>query len=67
MDATIAIEQRWERRRLAGFVRYLGRNRSLVIGLSLLLALVLFSAIGYLVWDASMYRPLSAPANRAPS
>jgi peptide/nickel transport system permease protein len=38
-----------------------------MLGISLLLFLILFSAIGALVYDTSRYRPLSAPPGQAPS
>jgi peptide/nickel transport system permease protein len=47
--------------------RYLRRNPILVVGLSLIGFLLLFTALGYLFWDVQMYRPLSAPANQSPS
>ena len=43
---------------------YLGRNRSLVVGLILISGLLLFAGVGRLVWDVGMASPLSAPANR---
>jgi len=46
---------------------YLGRNRALAVGLSLILLLLLFSGIGRLVWDISLAQPLSAPANQPPT
>lgn len=67
MQGSVALGRRWESERLGGVLRYLARNRSLVVGLALVLGLVLFSAIGYLVWDVSLHRPLSAPANQSPS
>jgi peptide/nickel transport system permease protein len=53
--------------RARGGLRYLGRNKRLVFGLALLLALLLFVVIGNLVYDVSKYRPLSAPPGRPPS
>jgi peptide/nickel transport system permease protein len=47
--------------------RYLRRNPILVVGLSLITFLLLFTALGYLFWDVQMYRPLSAPANQSPT
>jgi peptide/nickel transport system permease protein len=48
-------------------LRYLGRNRQLVFGLSLLGILALFVILGHLFYDVSKYKPLSVPAGRAPS
>jgi peptide/nickel transport system permease protein len=53
--------------RLAGALRYLHRNPSLVVGIVLLSGLVLFVGIGHLVVDTSKARPLSAPAMKPPS
>lgn len=46
---------------------YLRRNRSLAVGLGLVLGLLLFAGIGRLVWNVELARPLSAPANQPPS
>jgi peptide/nickel transport system permease protein len=55
-------------RRIAGVVgRYLRRNPSLVVGLSLLLTLVLFVGLGHIFVDTSKSRALSVPAIRPPS
>jgi peptide/nickel transport system permease protein len=48
-------------------LRYLGRNRSLLVGSALLLVLVLFVAIGHLVVDVEDARPLSVRPLRPPS
>jgi peptide/nickel transport system permease protein len=48
-------------------LRYLRRNLSLVVGLTLLLALVLFVVLGHVVVNTSKARPLSVPALRPPS
>jgi len=53
--------------RLAGALRYLRRNPSLVVGIVLLSGLVLFVGIGHLLVDTSKARPLSAPGIRPPS
>src|SRR5215211_4667223 len=56
--------------RLSQFVaglRYMRRNISLVVGIFLLLALVLFVGIGHIVVDTSKARALSVPALRPPS
>jgi len=46
---------------------YMRRNRSLVVGLCLILLILLFAALGRLLWDTSLAAPLSAPPNRPPS
>ena len=46
---------------------YVGRNRSLLVGLLILLALALFVGIGHLFVDTEDARALSAPSLRAPS
>ncbi len=46
---------------------YLRRNKSLAVGLGLLMILALFSIIGRLFWDTEMARPLSAPGSASPS
>jgi peptide/nickel transport system permease protein len=48
-------------------VRYLLRNKVLLVGIFLLGFLALFTIFGYLFWDVSNYRPLSAPANQSPT
>jgi peptide/nickel transport system permease protein len=48
-------------------VRYGQRNLSLVVGIVLLLALVLFVGLGHVFVDTSKARPLSAPALQPPS
>jgi peptide/nickel transport system permease protein len=47
--------------------RYLRRNPSLAVGITLLVALGLFVIVGHFVVDAQDARPLSAPALRPPS
>ncbi len=49
------------------FFRYLMRNMSLGVGLTILLALVAFTLIGLLVIDPKDAYPLSAPTRRSPS
>lgn len=49
------------------FLHYLRRNRRLTFGLILLLAVLLFSGVGRLVWDISQADPLSGRPNREPS
>lgn len=46
---------------------YLRRNKSLAVGLGLVLGLLLFSGLGRLVWDVNLAQPLSAAANQPPS
>jgi len=53
--------------KLAGVLRYMRRNPSLVVGIVLLSALVLFVGIGHIVVDTSQARPLSAPTMKPPS
>jgi len=53
--------------RLAGALRYLHRNPSLVVGIVLLSGLVLFVGIGNILVDTSKARALSAPAMKPPS
>lgn len=52
---------------LGGMRRYLRRNPVLIIGIALLLSLVLFSAIGALVYDTSRARALSVTPSIPPS
>ena len=49
------------------FFRYLRRNKSLGIGLTVLLLLVTFTVIGLLVVDPKHAYPLTAPPKRQPS
>jgi peptide/nickel transport system permease protein len=53
--------------KLAALWRYVRRNPSLVVGLTILLILALFVGIGHVVVDTSKARALSAPAIRPPS
>jgi peptide/nickel transport system permease protein len=48
-------------------LRYLRRNKSLVIGLLILLGLVLFTVIGFLVVDTAKAYPLSVRVRQPPS
>jgi peptide/nickel transport system permease protein len=48
-------------------LRYMRRNPSLVVGLSLLLLLLLFVVVGHLIVDVERARPLSARAIQPPS
>jgi peptide/nickel transport system permease protein len=47
--------------------RYFQRNKSLTIGMVMIVGLLLFSGIGALVWDMEKYRPLSVRALQPPS
>ena len=49
------------------FFRYLRRNKSLGIGLAVLLLLVAFTVIGLLAVDPKHAYPLTAPTKRPPS
>jgi len=51
----------------AAVLRYMGRNTSLVVGIALLSALVLFVGLGHVFVDTSKSRALSAPVLRPPS
>jgi peptide/nickel transport system permease protein len=53
--------------RLQPIKRYAYRNPSLLIGLGLMFALMLFVGVGYVVWDTEQFRPLSAPTRLAPT
>jgi peptide/nickel transport system permease protein len=53
--------------RLALVVRYTKRNKSLAVGLAILLFLIAFTAIGFMVIDPKHAYPLSAAAKKAPS
>jgi peptide/nickel transport system permease protein len=48
-------------------LRYLARNRQLVVDLVLLGAPALFIILGHLLYDINKYKPLSVPAGQAPS
>ncbi len=52
---------------MRAFLSYVGRNRSLLVGTSLLLALVLFVGIGRIFVDTEDARALSVPSLRPPS
>ena len=53
--------------RARGGLRYLARNRQLVLGLAMLGLLALFVILGHLFYDVSKYRPLSVLPGRPPS
>jgi peptide/nickel transport system permease protein len=52
---------------MKGLISYVGRNKSLLVGSLLLLALVLFVVIGHMFVDTEDARALSAPSLRPPS
>ena len=52
---------------MRGIFRYLRRNPSLTVGISLLALLTLFVTVGNLLVDTENARPLSVPALRPPS
>jgi peptide/nickel transport system permease protein len=52
---------------MTGLISYVGRNKSLLVGSLLLLALVLFVVIGHMFVDTEDARALSAPSLRPPS
>jgi peptide/nickel transport system permease protein len=53
--------------RLSAFLSYLRRNPSLIVGLSLIGGLMLFSLIGSFTWDLDRTRALSVRAIQPPS
>lgn len=53
--------------RIGAVVRYMRRNKSLPLGLAMLLSLLLFSVIGSLLVDTERARPLSVMAIQPPS
>jgi peptide/nickel transport system permease protein len=70
--ATIAMTSDTQERvrqpsQLTLFLRYLRRNKSLAIGLAVLLLLVAFTVFGLLAVDPKHAYPLSAPTKRPPS
>jgi peptide/nickel transport system permease protein len=68
-DATVAMAPAGNLRpsRLQLAFRYIRRNKSLAIGLVILLVLILFTAIGFMVIDTKHAYPLSAPTKKPPS
>jgi peptide/nickel transport system permease protein len=52
---------------MPGLISYIGRNRSLIAGIILLLALGLFVGIGYIFVDTENARALSVPTLKPPS
>jgi len=59
------IMQRPSRMSLA--LRYIRRNKSLAIGLAILLFLIAFTVIGFMIINPKHAYPLSAAARKAPS
>ena len=55
------------RERGIALLRYFRRNPSLIVGTAMIVGLLLFSAIGSLVWEVDHYRPLSVRALQPPS
>src|SRR5437868_3249182 len=53
--------------RISLFFRYLRRNKSLAIGLFILLLLVLFTIFGLLLVDPKSAYPLAVPTKKPPS
>ena len=53
--------------RLTLVLRYMRRNKGLVLGLAILLGLVLFTAIGMLTIDQKHAYSLTVPSKRPPS
>lgn len=67
--ATLALSQPQIRQpgKIELFFRYLRRNKSLAIGLTILIGLVLFTVIGLLTVDTSNAYPLSVKSKQPPS
>ncbi|MCP4383556.1 MAG: ABC transporter permease [Hyphomicrobiales bacterium] len=65
--AQSALEEVSQPHRLTRLFRYLRRNKSLAIGLFILLILVAFTVIGLLTIDPRQAYPLAAPPRRPPS
>jgi len=53
--------------RMGGVLRYTRRNPTLLVGILLLLSLIVFSAIGALLYDTARARPLSVEPSLTPS
>src|SRR5215469_11550394 len=62
----VPVESPW-RGRTRGGLRYLARNRQLILGLSLVGILALFVILGHLFYNVNLYKPLSVPAGQPPS
>ncbi len=67
MTPSMSVSQIQTPSRLRLTMRYIRRNKSLAVGLGILLFLVAFTAIGFMVIDPKDAYPLSAPTKRAPS
>src|SRR2546429_3512133 len=50
-----------------GGLRYIARNKQLLVGVIMLGTLAAFVIIGHLVYNVNLYKPLSVPAGRPPS
>lgn len=69
-DMTVTLDQPARMQtpgRLRLVLRYIRRNKSLAIGLVVLLGLIAFTVVGFLVIDPRHAYPLSAPTKRPPS
>tara|TARA_B100001750_G_C15367881_1_gene525724 strand:+ start:68 stop:994 length:927 start_codon:yes stop_codon:yes gene_type:complete len=69
MTTSVYEELNWKiryKKRLFNFLRYVRRNPSLGVGISLLLALLLFVVIGYAVYETERFRPLKTGTDLAP-
>jgi peptide/nickel transport system permease protein len=64
-DATMTVDLRPNRFWLA--MRYIRRNKSLAVGLAILLFLIAFTVIGFMVINPKHAYPLSAAARKPPS
>ncbi|HEY3061452.1 MAG TPA: ABC transporter permease [Chloroflexota bacterium] len=62
----VPSENQWSGQARGG-LRYLARNRQLILGLVMLGALALFVIFGNLFYDVSKYRPLSVVPGRPPA
>jgi peptide/nickel transport system permease protein len=63
----VARERSVARQAMRAVAGYLGRNRSLMVGLALLLGLIAFALVGSHFVDPQSYRPLSARMLQPPS
>ena len=64
-DATMTVDLRPNRFWLV--MRYIRRNKSLAVGLAILLFLIIFTVVGFMVINPKHAYPLSAAARKAPS
>lgn len=67
MTAVAVSPERLQPPPLVLTLRYLRRNKALAIGATIILALVLFTIIGFLTIDPDKAYPLSAPVKKPPS